>query len=285
MKTPQLIILSLLATWLGLMESRASVVVQYGPTNDYVTNNVNFQTSSGSGSTSYTFSRTYDTASAWLASGGSYTGPAIYGGYYQGLTNNATFTPVSALGQIRNNEATSGTNDVIRFQSMFATASGIQSATQNFAVAFATGGSYSMDSSSALNWNARAAANPSGTSAMRFLLVADGTTYLSSSSFTWNNTSTNYSLTNPSAINWAAWTPGATMSFDSLTYDTLGSSLANIAFAGFAINQSTTAAGQNLATLDTQSFSADLVPEPSTWMLLGFGAVAVALFYRRRSAN
>lgn len=269
----------------GSFDAGASVVVQYGPSSGYVDGNVNFQSGSGSGSSSYTFSRSYNTSSAWLASGGNYTGPALYGGYYQTLSASVVFTPLTTLAQIRNNESTSGNNDVIRFQSMYATSANITSATQNFAVAFSTGGNFTLDATSVLNWNARSTANPSGSASMRFLLVAGGTTYLSNNSFTFTNTSTTYSINDPDTINWAAWTPGSTMDFSGLTYNTLGSSLSNITFAGFAINQSTTAAGQGLATLDTTSFSADLVPEPTTWALLACSLTALMIFRRRRKSD
>jgi hypothetical protein len=134
-----------------------------------------------------------------------------------------------------------------------------------------------------LSFEGRAAISGNGAT-LRYLVVAGGQAYLSDASIAASDQITTFTLSNPEAINWAAWTPGATLDFDGLTYDVAGSSLTDISFAGLAFNQSSAVAGVNASTYDVFEYSMVVVPEPSTYAaLVGLLALAGVMLRRRRA--
>jgi len=111
----------------------------------------------------------------------------------------------------------------------------------NFAVLFgltpaAAGSNYVFDANSVLQITARAF-QAVGTADNRWVVVAGGVTYVSSSTVGILTTGhENYRLSNPDLIRWAVWNPGEDMAFGSLTFNVSGSLIRNITHAGMAEN-------------------------------------------------
>jgi hypothetical protein len=206
------------------------------------------------------------------------TAQSVYGGHYLHWNNNtASSVDISTVAlQYQNTSprtffSTSGSNSTIQRTSNFALMFGLN-----------TPGNYTFDATSVLSATIRQTVN-AGTREGKWIVVANGTTYLSQTSITLTGTGDNsLTLTNPHTANWAEWNPGADMSFGSLTYNIAGSSFSNITLAGFAEN-SFLDSGNGTRNVAVKGFSADLVliPEPSSFVLL-MGSLSVLLLLQRR---
>jgi hypothetical protein len=260
--------------------AQAAVVFNFnGATANAATENSNMTATVGTltSGQSKTLSVAYSTSTPFLSSNGStYTGQSVYGGF------SGTYSNTSG--------ASYGANFVVWQYANGASVEDLRSAdtfTNNqisravgLAVLFGTTtntGTYKFNANSVLT--AKHVSTLTGTANARWVVVANGTTYLSASSFNPGGSSTTTN-DNPDEINWAAWTPGADMSFGSLSYDTLGSSLNNITLAGVAVNY-TAAASAGSGRYILQGFTADVIPEPATVGMLGLGAL-LTLALRRR---
>ena len=227
---------------------------------------------------SYTINRSYSTSTALLSNNGStYTGQSIHGGFSASY-NNAPSTYKMFFGILQYIGTASEQLQVN------ITASNNISRTSGWALMFGTTtntGSYKFDASSQLT--AKQYSTLNGISEARWVVVANGTTYLSQSTIALAVTSTTNTLNNPDEINWAAWNPGADMTFGSLSYTNLGSSLNNITLAGVAVN-SNAGSGDPYGTggrYYLQGFTGDVIPEPATVGMLGLGAL-ITLVLRRK---
>jgi hypothetical protein len=231
------------------------------------------------GNSSVTLTLAYNTSTPLLSSGGTYTGQSVYGGFSGTYSNTSgtAFNPNFVVLQY-NNAASPSTLEDLRSADTFT--GGQISRAVNLAFLFGTTtntGTYKFDANSVLT--AKHGSTLTGTANARWVVVANGTTYLSESSFNPGGSSTT-TLNDPDAINWAAWSPGADMTFGSLSYTTLGSSLNNITLAGVAVNY-TAAASAGSGRYILQQFTADVIPEPATVGMLGLGAL-ITLVLRRR---
>jgi acyl-CoA thioesterase-1 len=238
----------------GLVQ--AAVVFNFdGATANAATGNSNMTATVGTlvAGQSRTLSVAYSTSTPFLSSNGStYTGQSVYGGF------SGTYSNTSG--------ASYGANFVVWQYANGASVEDLRSAdtfTNNqisravgLAVLFgpASSGNYKFNASSVLT--AKHGSTLTGTANARWVVVANGTNWLSESGFNPGGSST-ATLDNPDEINWAAWTPGADMTFGSLSYNTLGSALTNITLAGLAVNYSA-AASDGLGRYILQGFTADL---------------------------
>jgi len=206
------------------------------------------------------------------------SGQPIYAGHYMMWTNTSASTVtnsgVTAL-------AYRGGTEPEDIQISAGTTSTVIGRQLNFAILFElnTSGNYGFDAASTLTINMKAFA--AGERDTRWVVVAgNGSTYVSAATVGSLATSlTDYTLSDPDEINWAVWTPGADMSFGTLTYNVAGSTLTNITHAGIAEN------GYTLGTARIgyiAGFEGDLylIPEPATIGMLGIGAL-VAMVLRR----
>jgi hypothetical protein len=228
---------------------------------------------------SKTLTLAYNTSTPLLSSnGGTYTGQSVYGGF------SGTYSNVSASAYTHNfavlQYANGASVEDLRSADTF-TNNQISRAV-GLALLFgpASAGNYQFDGTSVLT--AKTGSTLSGTGEARWVVVANGTTYLSSSTFNPSGLNITTTLDNPDAINWAAWTPGADMTFGSLSYTNLGSSLNNITLAGVAVNYTAAASDTGTGSRYVLSgFTADVIPEPATVGMLGLGAL-LTLALRRR---
>jgi hypothetical protein len=194
----------------------------------------------------------YSTTTPLLSNGSTYTGQSVYGGFSGSYSNSGStaYNQNFAVLQYSNGASVEDLRSADTFTS------GTISRSVGLALLFgpASAGTYKFDGTSVLT--ATHTSTLTGTAEARWVVVANGTTYLSASSFAAGGSSTT-TLDNPDQINWAAWTPGADMTFGTLSYNTPGSSLANITLAGVAVNYSAPAsAGSGRYIL--QGFTADL---------------------------
>ena len=201
---------------------------------------------------SRTASLAYNTSTPLLSNGSTYTGQSVYGGFFGSYTNTggSAFSHNFALLQYSNGASVEDLRSADTFTN------GAISRAVGLALMFnpASAGNYTFDGTSVLT--ATHASTLTGTVEARWLVVANGTTYLSQVKLAAGGSSTS-TLDNPDEINWAVWIPGADMTFGTLSYNTLGSSLANITLAGVAVNYSAPAsAGSGRYIL--QKFTADL---------------------------
>ena len=253
---------------------QAAVVIHFdGATANAATANSNLTAAVGTigAGASKTITLGYSTSTPLLSSnGGAYTGQSVYGGF------SGTYSNISGT--------STGANFVVLQYANGASVEDLRSADTftnnqisravNLALLFApaTNGTYSLDAASSLT--AKHGSTLTGTAEARWVVVADGTNYLSESSFNPGGSSTTTN-DNPDAINWAAWTPGTDMSFGSLTYNSPGSSLTNITLAGIAVNY-TAAAAAGGGRYILQQFTADLSdgtvpPDPNLKKVLLLG--------------
>lgn len=196
----------------------------------------------------------YSTSTPLLSNNGStYTGQAVYGGFYGHYINKggSAFSQNFTLLQYNN----SASAEDLRVQDAFAAGTISRAAGWVYMFSPATAGNYTFDDTSVLT--AAQYSNLGGIAEARWVVVANGTTYLSEATITLGTIAgTVDTLDNPDEINWAAWTPGSDMTFGTLSYDTLGSSLANITLAGVAVDYKSDAAVNGRYIL--QGFTADL---------------------------
>jgi hypothetical protein len=260
--------------------AQATVVFNFdGATANAATSNQTIVGGPGSiaANSSVTLTRAYNTSTPLLSSGGTYTGQSVYGGFSGTYSNTSgtAFNPNFVVLQYNNS---AGTAEDLRSADTFT--GGQISRAVNLAFLFGTTtntGTYKFDANSVLT--AKHGSTLTGTANARWVVVANGTTYLSESSFNPGGSSTT-TLNDPDTINWAAWNPSADMTFGSLSYITLGSSLNNITLAGVAVNY-TAADSAGSGRYILQQFTADVIPEPATVGMLGLGAL-ITLALRRR---
>jgi acyl-CoA thioesterase-1 len=261
---------------------QAAVVIRFdGATANAATANANLTAAVGTigAGASKTIKLGYSTSTPLLSSnGGTYTGQSVYGGFsgtYSNISGTSTGVNFVVL-QYANGASVEDLRSADTFTS------GQISRQVGLALLFgpATNGTYSLDAASSLT--AKHGSTLTGTAEARWVVVNDGTTYLSSSGFNPGGSATT-TLDNPDQISWAAWTPGTDMSFVSLTYNTPGSSLTNITLAGVAVNY-TAAAAAGSGRYILQQFTADLSdgtvsPDPNLKKVLLLGD-AVMQAYR-----
>jgi hypothetical protein len=263
---------------------QATVVFNFdGATANAATASSNIVNASGTiaAGSSQTYAKSYSTSTALLSNNGStYTGQSIYGGI------SATYNNTSATTSYGHNygmfQYIGTASEQLQVNLTVTNASiNYMSRTAGWALMFgpASAGNYKFDASSQLT--AKQYKNFGGAAEARWVVVANGTTYLSESTITLGTIAgTVNTNNNPDEINWAAWNPGADMTFGSLSYTNLGSSLNNITLAGVAVDYS--AAGADAGgRYYLQGFTADVIPEPATVGMLGLGAL-LTLALRRR---
>ena len=238
----------------GLVQ--AAVVFNFdGATANAATGNSNMTATVGTlvAGQSRTLSVAYSTSTPFLSSNGStYTGQSVYGGFSGTYSNTsgASYGANFAVWQYANGASVEDLRSADTFtNNQISRAVGL-------AVLFgpASSGNYKFNASSVLT--AKHGSTLTGTANARWVVVANGTNWLSESGFNPGGSST-ATLDNPDEISWAAWTPGADMTFGSLSYNTLGSALTNITLAGLAVNYSA-AASDGLGRYILQGFTADL---------------------------
>lgn len=275
------------ALLLGVLSpvTSSAVVLFDGKATDYVSGNVSKIGASGS-SSSASISATYSTTTAFIGSGGGYTGPSIYGGAYLTQTNSPAGTGLNTAAVVIRNDATNG--DFLRFQGLI---NGGTRTSYTISVAFlfdSTAAGSSFDANSSFTLGANTTMN--GTSEARWLVVSGGVTYVSSATLTVPTSNASFAttrtLSTPSSINWAVWSPGSDLSLGTLTYSVAGTALTNITRVGFYYSN---LANTNAPNFDLGTFSATLatsnVPEPSaTALLFGLAAVGLCTARRRRRA-
>jgi hypothetical protein len=204
---------------------------------------------------SQTYTKAYSTTSPLLTSGANYTGQNIYGGSYIRLTNgtasNYAVTAAAILlygGNV--------TPETIKFQPWV---SNLQIGREfGAALMFAVTGAenYGFDASSTLSVKMNLSGSGGGIT-NRWLVVAGGVSYVSEATINLSAAMSAKTLDNPDEINWAVWTPGADMSFGSLTFNVAGSSIRNITHAGVAASVSLPGGTFN-RSYSMEHFSADL---------------------------
>ena len=182
---------------------------------------------------SKSYTQGYSTSTALISNNGSnYTGQSVYGGFSAAFTNTGAANYKQNFGLL---QYVDGVSEQLQVNITVSNTS--MSRAAGWALLFGTTtntGNYKFDASSQLT--AKQYKNFGGAAEARWLVVANGTTWLSQSTIALASTATSNTLDNPAAINWAAWTPGADMTFGALSYDTLGSLLTNITLAGVAVN-------------------------------------------------
>jgi len=238
---------------------QAAVVVDFnGATANAATANTNILVTGNTtilAGSSQTYTRSYSTSTALLNNnaGATYTGQSVYGGFSAAYTNTGASSYKQNFGIV---QYVDGTPEQLQVNITVSNTS--MSRAAGWALMFGTTtntGSYAFDASSRLT--AKQYKNFGGAAEARWLVVANGTTWLSESTIALASTATSNILDNPAAIHWAAWTPGADMIFGALSYDTLGSLLTNITLAGVAVNHSADAADAG-GRYYLQAFTADL---------------------------
>lgn len=216
----------------------------------------------------------FDSGTKTLSPGGAYTGglayslttpmwqagtPAnyasgqnIYGGVYVMWTNNTAGSVTGTTARLQYIDGTAPQEEI----RMSAGGHTSLLRTGNTVVLFGlnTPGSYGFDASSELTARMRSHLT-GGTVESRWVVVADGNTYVSQAALGSFSGVTTNTLSNPDEINWAVWTPGAAMSFAGLTYNVRGSSLFGITHAGYAEN-AFMASGESIRTTHLQAFEA-----------------------------
>lgn len=267
--------------------AHADVLVNYGPSADYVTANVTFSRTATRtlNAGTYTYLNSFSDTSA-LSPASSYTGPAFYGGYSY-VVNGASAAP-SALSQqsIYNNERSNNTYDDISLQSYYNT--GWAGTTMSLASVFV----FKLSSpSSVTDLSTFVSSNTANTfrtgATWRWVIQTGGSYYVSQSTFNAGGSYTPYqfTLTGLSGAMWAVYTPSDSLNFDqsAATYATVDTT--NVTAVGLYLENDSWAGDSAAIGFDVaiQSFTATGVPEPKSSALLWIGGLLLAGLKMRKT--
>lgn len=238
---------------------------------DYInpSTNLPFAGAFASGVTSHSGSATYNLSSSLLVNA-SYSGPAVYGGVY-GFSETDAATNGGVVAVARGEGL--GNPDLIRFQSPIG--GGTVAQTLNGALLFDTAaGSLSEFSSFASNMR-MALGSTSGNYAVHWMVVGNGTSYVSQSTTGAMTADFAEFSIDPSSTAWSVATLDSEMALSGLDFSLSSGAITGVTHVGIYLTANTTG-----HTFDLQTFAA--VPEPSTYAAL-LGALALGFaFWRRR---
>jgi len=233
------------------LAGQAAVVIKFdGATANALTGSQQnlgvFNAQTNAPGTTFTSSLAYSTTVAKFEPGvpsAKYTGQKIYGGHYLMWSNSTANTVISRGGApLAYRDGAQGISTVENLAFVTGGDTALKRM-QNFAILFEINmpGSYGFDATSTLSVNFSYWALPTATYTNRWVVVADGVTYVSEPQIGLGKRGVSegvvITIDNPDAINWAVWNPGADMSFGSLAFNVVGSMITNITHAGIAENQ------------------------------------------------
>lgn len=295
----------LLAVLLGLGTAHlqpglAAVVLQYGPSDDYVSANVNFQNrvqnlSGGTGAPGdpYHLTRAFNVATP-LSPGANYSGPAFYGGYQ--LTS-TSINPNPALSnqtfhqRVENNQYNSG-EDRIRLQLW--REAGWAGTDFRFAGAFLF---QQADFSSpfdekeliltGLSTKVNISSTGTGFTPMARWLIRLGNTYYVSSAAVFSSQGLHTASADASdldAMQWAVYDPFSDLFFDAQSASFSAIGLRGLTAAGLYIDTAHYSGTADPVALELGiaqfGINADTIPEPTTLTLILLAALGLGYFRR-----
>lgn len=266
--------------------SHAAVLINFDGAAGFVTSGINFGTSANSVIT--TTSVENDTVRSTIAYGSTiatngvatYSGPTMRGGVYMNAIYSAAHTnaPQGNWGQLI--ESVNG--DYIQLRRN-GDGGALNTSTTSAVFTFEApaGGPYGFDGTSSLSLTGGVGSATSDIG--RWVVVSNGTTYISESTFNPHNSNstTVYTISDPANTNWASWVPNSSLDNIPESFTVVGSNLDAITQAGFYFEK----IGSTGINPTFRAFSADLaaIPEPATIAAIsGFLGVIFVILRRRK---